>query len=266
MSDHAQTGVQAVPTIARYILGESTKPTKRLERVLVYAEEEARSFNHNYIGTEHLLLGLLRETDGIGAKVLGSMLAEPEKARTAVEFMIGRGDRPAEGEIAYTPGCHVVFKLAVDEAKRLNHAYVGTEHLLLGLIGESEGVGARILQGLGVNLEQARWQTILALFQSHRRQTENAKPKDNVVTCRVDDRALAAIDALVEAGIRGTRSDAASWLIGAGIEANRDLFEKVYATVAEIRRLRQTAQDAAEAVAKAQVTPTSTVADESSGR
>jgi len=224
--------------------------TERARNALAFAEEEARGFDHNYIGTEHILLGLLRETGGVAAKVLGTVVGL-EKVRSAVCYLIGRGERPAEGEIKFTPRCFRVFELAVDEAAHFNHLYLGTEHLLLGMIREGDGIGARVLQGLGVNLEQVRWQTVLALLHSvaGKRAPEAAVSKDNVVTCRVDDRALGAVDALIEAGIRTTRSDAAAWLIGAGIEANRPLFEKVQATVAEIRRLRQSAQDAAQELA-----------------
>src|SRR3712207_6782660 len=110
------------------------KFTERARRVLTLAQEEAQRFNHNYIGTEHLLLGLVREGDGVAAKVLANLGVELNKVRSAVEFIIGRGDRAVLGEIGLTPRAKKVIELAVDEARRLNHHYIGTEHLLLGLV------------------------------------------------------------------------------------------------------------------------------------
>ena len=106
------------------------KFTERARRVLTLAQEEAQRFNHNYIGTEHLLLGLVREGDGVAAKVLANLGVELNKVRSAVEFIIGRGDRAVLGEIGLTPRAKKVIELAVDEARRLNHHYIGTEHLL----------------------------------------------------------------------------------------------------------------------------------------
>jgi ATP-dependent Clp protease ATP-binding subunit ClpA len=155
------------------------------------------------------------------------------------------------------------MELAVDEARRLNHHYIGTEHLLLGLVREGEGIAAGVLESLGVNLERART-ALMDILASRRGNATSAQPaanepftpttpapvsvpgpKNNVVTCRLDDAAVDALDALVEAGIRSTRSDAAAWLISAGIEAHRELFDRVNATVNEIRKLRLEAQDIA---------------------
>ena len=139
------------------------KFTERARKVLSLAQEEAQRFNHNYIGTEHLLLGLVREGDGVAAKVLMHLGVELDKARSAVEFIIGRGDRIVLGEVGLTPRAKKVIELAVDEARRLNHHYVGTEHLLLGLIREGEGIAAGVLESLGVNLEKVRRATIEVL-------------------------------------------------------------------------------------------------------
>ncbi|MCC6237771.1 MAG: ATP-dependent Clp protease ATP-binding subunit [Dehalococcoidia bacterium] len=143
------------------------KFTERARRVLTLAQEEAQRFNHNYIGTEHLLLGLVREGDGVAAKVLSNLGVELNKVRSAVEFIIGRGDRSTSGEIGLTPRAKKVIELAVDEARRLNHSYIGTEHLLLGLVREGEGIAAGVLESLGVNLERVRTETqrILAATQ-----------------------------------------------------------------------------------------------------
>jgi ATP-dependent Clp protease ATP-binding subunit ClpC len=142
------------------------KFTERARKVLTLAQEEATRFNHNYIGTEHLLLGLVREGEGVAAKVLSNLGVELNRVRSAVEFIIGRGDRPTVGEIGLTPRAKKVIELAVDEARRLGHHYIGTEHLLLGLVREGEGIAAGVLESLGVNLEKVRTQTIQVLSQT----------------------------------------------------------------------------------------------------
>ncbi len=142
------------------------KFTERARKVLTLAQEEAQRFNHNYIGTEHLLLGLVREGEGVAAKVLANMGVELSKVRSAVEFIIGRGDRMVMGEIGLTPRAKKVIELAVDEARRLNHHYIGTEHILLGLVREGEGIAAGVLESLGVSLDKVRAQVIHLLSQS----------------------------------------------------------------------------------------------------
>jgi ATP-dependent Clp protease ATP-binding subunit ClpA len=236
------------------------KFTERTRKVLSLAQEEARRLNHNYIGTEHLLLGLVDEGEGVAAKALINMGVQLEKVRAKVEFIIGhrQGDRIVLGDIGFTPRAKKVIELAVDEARRLNHHYVGTEHLLLGLLREGEGIAAGVLVEFGVNLRETRQNVLNILNQRPSARDDEAAassesefgglgtagpgPRANVVTCRIDDRDLDALDALVEAGIRSTRSDAASWLIHAGIETHSDLFKKVYATVEQIRLLRSEAK------------------------
>ncbi len=142
------------------------KFSERARRVLSLAQEEAQRFNHNYIGTEHILLGLARETEGVAARVLASLGVELGKVRSAVEFIIGRGERAAPGEIGLTPRAKKVIELAVDEARRLNHHYIGTEHLLIGLMREGEGVAAGVLESLGVSLDKVRAETSRILSQS----------------------------------------------------------------------------------------------------
>ena len=139
------------------------KFTMRARRVLELAQEEAHRFGHNYIGTEHLLLGLIREGDGVAARVLSSMSVDLARVRSGVEFIIGRGDRPTVGEVGLTPRAKKVIELAVDEARRLGHRYIGTEHLLLGLVREGEGIAAGVLESLGVNLERLRAQILHVL-------------------------------------------------------------------------------------------------------
>ena len=141
------------------------KFTERAKKVLVYAQDEATRFNHTYIGTEHLLLGLLREGDGIAAKALGNLGVELNKVRSAVEFIIGRGEKVVVQDINLTPRAKRVIELAVEEARRLGHNYIGTEHLLLGLVREGEGIAAGVLESLGVNLEKVRAQVVRVVSQ-----------------------------------------------------------------------------------------------------
>lgn len=142
------------------------KFTERARKVLSLAQAEAQRFQHNYIGTEHLLLGLIREGEGVGARVLKEMGVELNQAREAVEQIIGRGDRIVLGEIGLTPRAKKVIELAVDEAHRLGHHYIGTEHLLQGLVREDSSIAAGVLQSLGVDLEKTRRATIQLLGQS----------------------------------------------------------------------------------------------------
>jgi ATP-dependent Clp protease ATP-binding subunit ClpC len=154
-------GDQASESMERF-----DKFTDRARKVLTLAQDEAQRFNHNYIGTEHLLLGLVREGEGVAARVLENMNVELAKVRTAVEFIIGRGDRPVVGEVGLTPRAKRVIELAIDEARRLGHNYIGTEHLLLGLVREGEGIAAGVLESLGVNLDKVRHEVIRVLSQS----------------------------------------------------------------------------------------------------
>ena len=142
------------------------KFSERARRVLSLAQEEAQRFNHNYIGTEHILLGLVRETEGVAARVLSNLGVELSKVRSAVEFIIGRGEKSVPGDIGLTPRAKKVIELAVDEARRLNHSYIGTEHLLIGLLREGEGVAAGVLESLGVTLEKIRSETNRILSQT----------------------------------------------------------------------------------------------------
>ena len=140
--------------------------TDRARKVLTLAQDEAQRFNHNYIGTEHLLLGLVREGEGVAAKVLENLSVELAKVRQAVEFIIGRGERPVLGEIGLTPRAKKVIELAIDEARRLGHNYIGTEHLLLGLVREEGGIASGVLESLGVSLDKVRHEVVRVLSQS----------------------------------------------------------------------------------------------------
>ena len=137
--------------------------TDRARRVVVLAQEEARLLNHNYIGTEHILLGLIHEGEGVAAKALESLGISLEKVRQQVEEIIGAGQSPPSGHIPFTPRAKKVLELSLREALQLGHNYIGTEHILLGLIREGEGVAAQVLVKLGADLGRVRQQVIQLL-------------------------------------------------------------------------------------------------------
>ncbi|MDP2917449.1 MAG: ATP-dependent Clp protease ATP-binding subunit [Dehalococcoidia bacterium] len=132
------------------------KFSERARRVLTLAQEEAQRFNHANIGPEHILLGLVGEPESVAAKVLVNLGVSLNKVRSAVEFIVGRGETPVKGEIGLSPGAKRVIELAIDEARYIGHNYIGTEHLLLGLLREGEGIASRVLDSLGVTLERVR--------------------------------------------------------------------------------------------------------------
>ena len=137
--------------------------TDRARRVVVLAQEEARMLNHNYIGTEHILLGLIHEGEGVAAKALESMGISLESVRQQVEEIIGQGQQAPSGHIPFTPRAKKVLELSLREALQLGHNYIGTEHILLGLIREGEGVAAQVLVKLGADLNKVR-QTVIQLL------------------------------------------------------------------------------------------------------
>ncbi|KAB8142549.1 ATP-dependent Clp protease ATP-binding subunit [Chloroflexia bacterium SDU3-3] len=141
------------------------KFTKRAKQVLQLATEEAKAFNHPYIGTEHILLGLIREGEGVAARVLDDLGVKLSQARHAVEFIVGVGEPTTRQEQDLTARAKKVIEYAIDEAKRLNHHYIGTEHLLLGLVRNGEGVATGVLDIMGVSLEQVRTQVMRVLRQ-----------------------------------------------------------------------------------------------------
>ncbi|MGH9271555.1 MAG: Clp protease N-terminal domain-containing protein, partial [Ilumatobacteraceae bacterium] len=137
--------------------------TDRARRVVVLAQEEARLLNHNYIGTEHILLGLIHEGEGVAAKALESLGISLEAVRSQVEEIIGQGGSSPSGHIPFTPRAKKVLELSLREALQLGHNYIGTEHILLGLIREGEGVAAQVLVKLGADLNRVRQQVIQLL-------------------------------------------------------------------------------------------------------
>ena len=142
--------------------------TDRARRVVVLAQDEARGLKHNYIGTEHLLLGLISEGEGVAAKALETVGIKGEAVRASVIEIIGEGEKPVEGHIPFTPRAKRVFELSLREALQLGHNYIGTEHLLLGLLKEGEGVAAQVLTKQGADLAQVR-QTVIQMLSGYQR-------------------------------------------------------------------------------------------------
>jgi len=153
--------------------------TDRARRVVKLAEEEARRLDHNYIGTEHILLGLLHEGEGVAAKALESLGISLDAVREQVEEIIGRGQQPPSGHIPFTPRSKKVLELSLRESLQLGHNYIGTEHILLGLIREGGGVAAQVLVKLGADLNRMR-QQVIQLISGQRPQPDPLPPREGV--------------------------------------------------------------------------------------
>jgi ATP-dependent Clp protease ATP-binding subunit ClpC len=151
--------------------------TERARQVVVLAQDEARGFKHNYIGTEHLLLGLLREQEGLAARALESLGVTVEKVRAQVARIVGEGDDVATGELPLTPRSKKVLELSLREAISLDHEYIGTEHILLGLVREGEGVAMHILSDFGADADVIRDQVISALSGAEYRVEQTVAPR-----------------------------------------------------------------------------------------
>jgi excisionase family DNA binding protein len=155
--------IQGKYTTPSNLLGPFDLFTKRARHVLTLAQEEAQHFQHNYIGTEHLLLGLIREREGVASQVLSNLGIEVDRVRDAVIAIIGRGEQIVLGEIGLTPRAKKVIEFAMDEARSLDHHFIGTEHLLLGLIREGDGIAAGVLVNFDLHLQQVRAETLRVL-------------------------------------------------------------------------------------------------------
>src|SRR5262249_18664443 len=153
----------------------SNRFTERAQRVILIAQEEAKRLNHDYVGTEHLLLGLIALGEGVAAQVLANLGVDLRRVRAEIEKIVGTGDNVMLlGEIPFTPRAKKVLELAVEEAQNMGHNYVGTEHLLLGLIREEEGVAARVLENIGVRLDVVREEVISLLGEGQQGQSTGA--------------------------------------------------------------------------------------------
>jgi ATP-dependent Clp protease ATP-binding subunit ClpC len=178
--------------------------TDRARLVIVDAQNEARSLGHNYIGPEHLLLGLIHEGDGVGAKALEAMQISTDTVRGRIEEITGRGQAPpTTGHIPFTPRAKKVLELSLREALQLGHNYIGTEHILLGLIHEGDGVAAQVLVGLGVELDRTRQLVIQILTGRHQEESASAVAED------LRDRlaAMAARLTVIERTLRDTAAE-----------------------------------------------------------
>jgi ATP-dependent Clp protease ATP-binding subunit ClpA len=202
--------------------------TDRARRVVVLAQEEARLLNHNYIGTEHILLGLIHEGEGVAATALTELSISLEAVRAQVEEIIGQGQRAPTGHIPFTPRAKKVLELSLREAKQLGHNYIGTEHILLGLIREGEGVAAHVLVKLGGELSRVRQQVIQVLSGSAAIGVE-AGPRTRLVHMTVPDDLREAEEEL--ARVRRAKEvaiDAEDFERAAGLhEQERQLLERV---------------------------------------
>src|SRR5947209_5866784 len=158
--------------------------TERARKVVVLAQEEARHFNHNYIGTEHLLLGLLREDEGVAARALSSLNVTLDEVREQVESIVGYGEEGTGGQAPFTSGSKKVLELALREALQLGHHYIGTEHILLGLVRKSEGVAARVLSNLGIDPEKVRHEVIRMLDGDRSQRDRSSEADDRVVDAK----------------------------------------------------------------------------------
>ncbi|HEV2452300.1 MAG TPA: Clp protease N-terminal domain-containing protein, partial [Streptosporangiaceae bacterium] len=169
--------------------------TDRARRVIVLAQEEARQLGHNYIGTEHLLLGLIDEDEGVAAKALQELGIGVEAVRHKVEEIIGRGEGASAGHIPFTPRAKKVLELSLRESVQLGHHYIGTEHILLGLIREGDDVGAKVLTQLGVDLNTVR-QQVVRLLHGYRSPQSASEPWLRIRHAGILDEISGKLDAI----------------------------------------------------------------------
>ena len=148
--------------------------TERARKVVVHAQEEAQRFGHNYVGTEHLLLGLLYEDEGVAARALASLNVTLRGAREQLESIVGYGEEGTDAQVPFTPRSKKVLELALREALQLGHNYIGTEHILLGLVSENEGVASQMLSGMGVEADEVRRELVRMLPGEPGRRLESA--------------------------------------------------------------------------------------------
>ncbi|HLJ61877.1 MAG TPA: Clp protease N-terminal domain-containing protein [bacterium] len=229
--------------------------TQGARHAITAAQEAARRLGSQSVRPQHILLGLASEPQRVAGRVLSHFGVTFDAVRTRIESLADPTDRPVRGEIGFAPESKTVLKLALDEARRLGHNYIGTEHLLLAMFHVSDAPLPELLQHFGLQMKPV--QDLIPQELGEFEPYQGGRPKrrraalsllageenrNNVVMCRVGDPDLEAIDTLIEAGVRATRSDAAAWLIHAGIEGNKSLFARLQATVGEIRRLREHAQ------------------------
>jgi ATP-dependent Clp protease ATP-binding subunit ClpA len=208
--------------------------TDRAHRVVVLAQEEARRLNHNYLGTEHILLGLVGEGEGVAARALESLGISLQAVRQQVEEIIGQGQQAPSGHIPFTPRAKKVLELASREALQLGHNYVGTEHILLGLVREGEGVAAQVLVKLGADLNRVRQQVIQLLHGYPGKEPASDRPRRGK---RARARLMADADARIDALDRRLAATE-RWM---GMRPDLDDADQ---EIAQVRREKEAAIDA----------------------
>jgi hypothetical protein len=234
----AQAGsVRTVPWADGQVLLRSARRamferfTDRARRVVVLAQDEARRLNHSYIGTEHILLGLIHEGEGVAARALQSLGISLEAVRQQIEEIIGRGQQAPSGHIPFTPRAKKVLELSLRESLQLGHTYIGTEHILLGLIHEGDGVAAQVLVRLGADMNRVREQ-VIELLHGHQAEEPVSAP-----SVAAELRLLPAVKTHLEAVEQ--RLTAIEQRVGTGPDTS-DLDEQI----AHVRREKESAMDA----------------------
>jgi len=206
------------------------KFTERSRRAFSFAQEEAHHFNHNYIGTEHLLLGLMHEGDGIAARVLVNLGVQLPKVRSAVEAIIGRGDGLVIGDPALTPRVKKVIELAMGEAQHLGSPYIGTEHLLLGLVREGRGIAAGVLQSMGVSLEKVNQQVMQVVT------TASSYPSPQVISRDIPPTTMPPWSGMRDISMRGAFASVNANELVYGLTFSPETFTKLAAVAQRLQR------------------------------
>jgi ATP-dependent Clp protease ATP-binding subunit ClpA len=216
--------------------------TDRARRVVVLAQEEARMLEHNYIGTEHLLLALIHEGEGVAAAALRALDVDLDTLRREVEALVGRGQQPPKGHIPFTPRAKKVLELALRESVQLGHAYIGTEHLLLGIVREGEGPAAQVLQQRGIELNTVRQEVIRLL---HGYQVREGRRGRRTVWARSAPGGEGATLEEISRQLRvlGARLSAIEERLGIEESPERRRLRRIDAEIAGVRRQKESAID-----------------------
>jgi ATP-dependent Clp protease ATP-binding subunit ClpC len=216
--------------------------TDRARRVVVLAQEEARMLEHNYIGTEHLLLGLIHEGDGVAAKALRALDVDLDTLRREVEALVGRGQQPTSGHIPFTPQAKRVLELALRESVQLGHDYIGTEHLLLGLVREGEGPAAQVLQQRGIELNAVR-QEVIRLLHGHEVRGGRRGRRVAAARARSGSEGVTLEEVSHQIRVLGARLAAIEEKLGIEESPARQRLRRVDAEIARVRRQKESAID-----------------------
>jgi ATP-dependent Clp protease ATP-binding subunit ClpA len=215
--------------------------TDRARRVVVLAQEEARMLEHDYIGTEHLLLGLIHEGEGVAAKTLLALDVDLDTLRREVEALVGRGHGAArKGHIPFTPQAKKVLELALRESVQLGHRYIGTEHLLLGLVREGEGPASQVLSQRGIELDTVR-QEVIRLLHGH--QGAEGRRRRRIAWARYEGEGASPEEILRQLHAIGIRLSAIEDKLGVARSPDRERLRRIDAEIAKVRRQKESAID-----------------------